>query len=121
MTRALVDSGGHVLAGSDVPGWFMLPPYTLHRELENLVAAGLSPFQALVAATRDAAQFFGAQDSMGTIAPGKRADLVLLDANPLAAIGNTQRINGVVLGGRWFARPELDRELDRIAQRVSTF
>ena len=69
--------------------------------LASYVAAGLTPYQALEAATRNPAEFLGALKEWGTIEPGKRADLVLLAANPLEEITNTQRIEAVSLGGRW--------------------
>jgi imidazolonepropionase-like amidohydrolase len=86
--------------------------FSLHWELELLVGAGLTPYDALVAATRDPAEFLGREDA-GTIAVGKRADLVVLDGNPLDDIRNTRHIRGVVAGGRWFDRTVLDAMLER--------
>ena len=108
LTKAISDAGGRIMAGSDTPEWFHVYGFALHRELEELVAAGLTPLQALAAATTTPARFFGAADDWGTIAPGMRADLVLLDADPLADIRNTQRIRAVAVGGRWLERAELD-------------
>ena len=109
LTKAIHDSGGKILAGSDSPEWLMAYGWTLHRELEHLVEAGLTPYQALAAATRNPAEFLGATAEWGTVAPGRRADLVLLSANPLRDIRNTTRIDAVALGGRWLERAELDR------------
>jgi imidazolonepropionase-like amidohydrolase len=75
------------------------------------VQAGLTPYQALRAATTNPAEFLKQRDQWGTVEPGRRADLVLLSANPLADIRNTGKIEGVVLGGRWLDRAELDRML----------
>jgi imidazolonepropionase-like amidohydrolase len=119
LAKAIVDSGGKVLAGSDSPDWFMVYGWTLHREMESLVAAGLTPYQALAAATRNPAEYFGALGEWGTIEPGKRADLVLLSANPLASIRNTTRIEGVSLGGRWFDRAELDAMIRAASARIN--
>src|SRR5688500_3015326 len=119
LAKAIVDSGGKVLAGSDSPEWFMVYGWTLHREMETLVAAGLTPYQALAAATRNPAEYFGALDEWGTIEPGKRADLVLLSANPLASIRNTTRIEGVSLGGRWLTRAELDAMIRDASARIN--
>lgn len=101
LIRAIVDSGGHIMAGSDAPGGLMGYGWTLHRELETLVAAGLSPYDALATATTEPARFLGASNSWGSIRVGQRADLVLLDADPLANIRNTTKINRVAIGGRW--------------------
>jgi imidazolonepropionase-like amidohydrolase len=111
MVKAIADAGGKILAGSDAPEWFLGYGFTLHREIENLVHAGLSPYQALAAATRNPAEFLHALAEWGTIEPGKRADLVLLDANPLEDIRNTTRIEGVAIGGRWLDRAQLQQML----------
>ena len=118
LVKAIVDSGGRVLAGSDTPEWFHVYGWALHRELQAFVAAGLTPWQALETATRNPAEFLGAGAEWGTIAPGKRADLVLLAADPLADIRNTTRIEGVSSGGRWMAKPELERLLRTAVTRI---
>lgn len=107
IVKTIADKSGKILAGSDAPEWFLGYGFTLHRELETLVEAGLSPYQALAAATRNPAEFLHALSEWGTIEIGKRADLVLLSANPLDDIRNTTKIAGVCLGGRWFEQPEL--------------
>jgi imidazolonepropionase-like amidohydrolase len=117
LVKAIHDAGGKILAGSDTPEWLLLYGYTLHRELRALNEAGLSPYATLAAATRNPAEFFGTLQTTGTIERGKRADLVLLEANPLTSIANTERRAGVMLKGRWFAQSELDRALDEIAPR----
>jgi imidazolonepropionase-like amidohydrolase len=104
------------LAGSDAPEWFLGYGFTLHRELESLVEAGLTPYQALSAATRNPAEFLHALSEWGTIEPNKRADLVLLSANPLEDIRNTTKIEGVAIGGRWLTRSDL-QQLIRAAMR----
>jgi hypothetical protein len=109
LVKAIQDSGGKLLAGSDTPEWFHVYGWGLHRELEALVAAGLTPFQALAAGSRNAAEYVGGMAEWGTIEPGKRADLVLLEANPLADIRNVGRIQAVAVGGRLLTRDELDR------------
>jgi imidazolonepropionase-like amidohydrolase len=119
LVEAIADSGGRVLAGSDTPEWFHVYGWGLHRELAALVAAGLTPYQALEAATRNPAEFLGAAAEWGTIEPGKRADLVLLSANPLDDIRNTGRIEAVSVGGRWLDRPTLDRMIRTAAERLS--
>jgi imidazolonepropionase-like amidohydrolase len=94
-------AGVLVLAGSDMP-FALYPGDALHRELQNLVYhAGFTPQQALAAATENPARSLGLQDSLGSIAVGKIADLVLLDANPLADIANVRSVNRVMRAGRW--------------------
>jgi Amidohydrolase family len=119
LAKAIVDSGGKILAGSDSPDWFMVYGWTMHRELESFVAAGLTPYQALVTATRNPAEYFGGLREWGTIEVGKRADLVLLGANPLDDIRNTTRIEGVAIGGKWLPRAELDRMIAAASERIN--
>ena len=111
IAKAISDSGGKLLVGSDAPDLLMVYGWTYHRELESLVRAGLTPYQALVAGTRNAAEFFGGLAEWGTVQVGKRADLVLLAANPLENISNSTRIEAVAIGGRWLDRRELDQML----------
>jgi imidazolonepropionase-like amidohydrolase len=107
-------AGVRFIAGTDTANPYVFPGFSLHEELALLVRAGFTPMQALQSATRDAAAYLGLLDSVGTIEKGKTADLVLLDANPLAEIGNTRKISAVVLGGRLISRPELDQMLSDV-------
>ena len=100
IVRLLHEAGVPFLAGTDLSNPYIYPGFSLHDELANLVTAGFTPAEALRAATYDPARYFAATDSLGTVAEGKVADLVVLDANPLADIRNTQRIFAVVLNGR---------------------
>jgi imidazolonepropionase-like amidohydrolase len=111
VTGKLHQAGIPILAGSDAGVTFSLHGFSLHEEMELLVESGLKPEDALQAATSDAARFLGAADSLGTIAPGKKADLVLLDGDPLADISNTRRIHAVVINGRLLTRADLDHLL----------
>lgn len=117
LVTAIHDAGGKIMAGSDTPEWLLLYGYTLHRELRTLNEAGLSNYVTLAAATRNPAEFFGTLKSTGTVAKGKRADLVLLEANPLDEIANTERRAGVMLKGRWFPQAEMNKWLNEIAPR----
>jgi imidazolonepropionase-like amidohydrolase len=90
---------------------FQVPGISLHEELLRLVEAGLTPLSALQAATIHPARVLGLADALGTVEAGKLADLVLLDADPLADIRNTRRIRAVVANGRLFRRQDLDRLL----------
>jgi imidazolonepropionase-like amidohydrolase len=118
LVKAISDSGGKIMAGSDTPEWFFGYGWTIHRELESLVAAGLTPYQALAAGTRNPAEFVRASKEWGTIEKGKRADLLLLEANPLEDIRNTVRIEAVSVGGRWLDRAERARMIDEAAKRL---
>ena len=104
--------GVRILAGSDSgANEYSFPGFSLHDELAELVAAGLTPMEALQTATLNAAQYLGITDAFGTIETGKTADLVLLDANPLSDITNTRKIAAVIVGGRLIEKPELQRML----------
>ena len=109
MVRLMRDAGVSILAGSD------LEPHggSLHQELELLVDAGLSPAEAIAAATSEATAFLGLTDELGTVEAGKRADLVLLDSDPLADITNTRRIAAVIVGGVFLNRTDLNLALSK--------
>jgi imidazolonepropionase-like amidohydrolase len=118
LVKSIADSGGRIMAGSDTPEWFFGYGWTLHRELESLVAAGLTPYQALAAATRNPAEFLRASKEWGTIEAGKRADLMLITGNPLEDIRNTARIEGVAVGGRWLDAAERERMIRMATERL---
>jgi imidazolonepropionase-like amidohydrolase len=102
LVGAMHRAGVHIMPGTDAPLRNSPPGFGLHEELTYFVRAGFSPFEALRAATLEPAQFLGVTDSLGTVGPGKLADLVLLDANPIADIANLRRISAVVANGRFF-------------------
>ena len=116
LTRMLHSAGVRLLVGTDTPNPFVIPGFSLHEELQNFVAAGFTPSAALAAATRDAAQFLGDLEEWGTLESGKRANLLLLDADPSGSIENLRQITGVMVGGRWLPREELDRMLESLRQ-----
>jgi imidazolonepropionase-like amidohydrolase len=104
------------MAGTDSTAPNLVPGFALHDTIADLVQAGLTPMQALQAATSKPAEFLNRSNEQGTIAPGQRADLVLLDANPLANIHNTQKIHAVILKGKYIDRAALDALLAHAAQ-----
>ena len=116
IVNALHRAGARILAGTDSPMPLVYPGFSLHTELELLVESGLSPADAIRTATSWPAEFLGVSESSGSIAVGKRADLLLLDGNPLRRISNTQRIRAVVLDGRLLRRPDLDALLEGAAR-----
>lgn len=119
LVRAFVDAGIPVLPGTDttVPG--MVAGSAIHDELEALARAGLTNEQILTAATRLSAQWLGVEANRGTVEPGKRADLLLLDADPLADVSNARKIAAVIASGRYLARAELDRKMENLARRYA--
>jgi imidazolonepropionase-like amidohydrolase len=111
LTQKMHRSGILFLAGTDSPNPSILPGFALHDELKLLVSAGFSPMEALQTATLNPARYLGREKDLGTIETGKLADLVLLDANPLDDISNTQKIRAVIVNGRYLNRETLDAML----------
>lgn len=116
--KALVSSmhkaGVKLLAGTDAESTYSFPGFSLHDEMALLVEAGLSPMEALQTATRNSAEFLGREKDLGTVETGKLADLVLLDADPLKDIKNTEKIAAVVTGGKLLTRQALDKMLAEV-------
>ena len=112
--KALDDADAGVLLGADTPQIMQVPGWATHGELKALVASGLSPYRALRAGTINVAQFFGTTDRTGTVAAGKEASLVLVDANPLDDVANMAKISGVMVRGRWITAAERDQMLAKL-------
>ena len=108
LIKSLVDVGAGLVLGSDAPQIFNVPGFSTLQELEALVKAGLTPYQALEAGTVNPARYFGLEAAFGTIEVGKRADLVLLNANPLENISNVKLQSGVMVAGRWMSSEEIE-------------
>jgi imidazolonepropionase-like amidohydrolase len=111
LVGAMHRAGVPILAGTDVLNPYCFPGFSIHNELEWLVKAGLSPMEALQTATLNPARYMGRLKDLGTVEQGKLADLVLLDANPLENISNTQKIAAVVTGGKYFPQHRLQKLL----------
>ncbi len=118
LTHEAYRAGVRVMVGTDAGDSFILPGAGVHDELGELVKAGLTPAEALRAATLAGAQYFDRTAEFGTVRAGRYADLVLLDANPLAEIGNSRRIHAVVLNGKVFTRSALDSMLASVEVAV---
>ncbi len=112
---ALHRGGANILLGTDTPNQFVVPGFSLHEELRNLVDAGLNPYEAIRAATSDAAASLKSADRWGTVKIGARADLILTTANPLEDVRNVSRRAGVMVRGRWLTEEELQASLWRLA------
>ena len=107
LAGALARAGVPMLAGTDLPNAVLVPGHSLHDELAALLEAGLTRYQALVAATSAPPKFFHQEAEWGTVAPGKRAMLLLVDANPLDDLHTLAAPAGVLLGDRWLDRDQL--------------
>jgi len=112
VSRLMKQNGVKMMTGSDFSGdmsiW-LVPGISLHQEFRELASAGFSPLEVLQMATRDPAEFLGRQSSLGSVEEGKDADLVVLDANPVADVANLDRIRAVVLKGRYLSSAALDK------------
>jgi imidazolonepropionase-like amidohydrolase len=114
VVKALHDAGAKLLVGPDSPQLFLVPGFGTHREMAAMAEAGLTPYAVLQAATRNAAEYLGTPGEFGSIESGRRADLLLLDANPLQSVANCSRVAGVMVRGRWLPKAELDKMLSEI-------
>jgi imidazolonepropionase-like amidohydrolase len=113
LIKACQQNGVGLLLGSDAPQVFNVPGFSLHHELRYMVDAGLSPYQALMSGTANVGKYFSRPD-IGVIKVGAVSDLVLLSANPLLDINNTQKIEGVMLGNHWLSKEYIQAELKKL-------
>jgi imidazolonepropionase-like amidohydrolase len=120
LIKAIYDAGGRIMTGSDTPEFLWLYGFGMHHEMKALKDAGLSSYAVLEAATKNPSMFLGTIDTVGTIEKGKRADLVMLNANPLADISATENREGVMLKGKWYPQGSLNGWLDEAARVIST-
>ena len=116
LVRALHDAGAGVLIGTDTPNPFVVPGFSLHEELANYEAAGIDRTRILELATREAARFLGTFEEAGTVEAGKRADLLLLDADPRESLATVRRPVGVMAAGRWLSAGAIAELLAEIAE-----
>jgi imidazolonepropionase-like amidohydrolase len=116
MLKALHDAGAKIALGTDSPQVFSVPGFSIHRELAAMIDCGLTPFQVLQSGTRNVAEYFGTLKETGTVETGKRADLILLEANPLQNVAHVVRRAGVVVNGRWLPESEIQGLLEKFAR-----
>ncbi len=112
LIRAMEDGGVPILVGTDNTNPFVVPGFSIHDEISALVDAGLTPYEAISGATRLSSEFL--RDDGGTILAGKRADLLLLERNPLDDVANLRTLDGIVLRGRWINKQDLDAKLAQV-------
>jgi imidazolonepropionase-like amidohydrolase len=118
-TGHLHKAGAKLLLGSDTPNPFVVPGFSIHRELQNFIETGMSPYEAIKTGTYNAAECLGELDKFGTIQIGKQADLILLKDNPLEDVANITRRCGVMVRGQWFSEDVLQDMLKKIASSYS--
>jgi imidazolonepropionase-like amidohydrolase len=111
LLKALSDAGAKVMLGSDAPQLFSVPGFSVQREMETWASIGISPFRILRAGTTAVADYLNDSANSGTVSVGKRADLLLLDANPLSDVRNVARKAGVMVNGRWLPWSEIEKRL----------
>jgi imidazolonepropionase-like amidohydrolase len=97
----LYDNGITILSGTDIPNFDLVPGSSLHHELEILVEAGIPPLEVIKIATRNGAQALGIEEDVGTVEPGKQADMIILSDNPVGEISNTKKIEAVINNGQF--------------------
>ncbi|HJZ72398.1 MAG TPA: amidohydrolase family protein [Vicinamibacterales bacterium] len=118
LARQLHDAGARLILGTDFSNPYVVPGFSIHEELGFLVMAGLTPYDAIRMGTVNAAAYLG--DDFGEVAPGKRADLILTQANPLDDVRNVSRREGVMLRGHWYPEAELQRALEGWVDRFDS-
>src|SRR5258708_31752115 len=106
------DAGVPLLIGTDTPHAFVVPGFAVHDEIQFFVNAGLTPYEAISAATVNVGKFLSKPKTIGIVAPGAQADLILLKDNPLDDVKNLARTAGVMYHGRWLSHEDLQRGLD---------
>ncbi|HMT44504.1 MAG TPA: amidohydrolase family protein, partial [Chakrabartia sp.] len=118
MAKLFEKAGVKMMAGTDFGGQWIVPGRSLHREFDLLAGAGLSPLTILQMTTLNAARYLNREAEMGSVEPGKQADLVLLSANPVMTANNLHSISAVVRNGRYLDRKQLDALIARAAAQL---
>ncbi len=113
--KALNEGGVRILLGTDAPQQFSVPGFSIHREMAHMVKCGFTPYQVIQSGTKNVGDYFKSKDNFGTIEVGKRADLILVEGNPLKDVASISKRAGVMLRGRWLPESEIRKRLDEIA------
>jgi imidazolonepropionase-like amidohydrolase len=119
LLMALHEAGALIALGSDAPQFFNVPGFSIHHEMAMMAAAGMTPYEVLETGTRLPAEYFGTPEAFGTVEPGRRADLILLEADPLADLENVKARAGVMAAGRWLSEEDIQARLETIAANVA--
>jgi len=117
LLKILANNNANIVTGTDTQNEYVVPGFSLHKELAIWQEAGLTPYQILLASTRNSAEMLGYESRLGTIEKDKDADLVLLKNNPLEDIKNTKSIVGVMTKGSWHSKAELNSLLDEVVAK----
>ena len=115
LLKAMNEHDVNILMGTDAPQLFSVPGFSIHRELEEMVAAEMSPYEIIKSGTYNVGQYFSNEDDFGTIAEGQRADLILVNENPLEDVGHIRNHSGVMVQGKWLSKEEIDKQLEKIS------
>ena len=115
LLKALHDGGVGILFGTDAPQVFSVPGFSIHREMRLMAEAGMTPYEILRSGTRTIGEYFKSKDTFGAIAVNQRADLILLDADPLKDVAHVARRSGVMVRGRWLPEREIQERLEKLA------
>jgi len=117
--KALHDAGVRILLGSDAPQQYSVPGFSIHREMALMRDSGMTPFEIIRSGTKSVGDYFKDKDQFGTIEAGKRADLILINGDPLKDILNVANRAGVMVRGRWLPEGEIQKKLESIAASYS--
>lgn len=119
LLAALNDAGVRILLGTDSPQIFSIPGFSIHREMVAMVQAGMTPYEVLASGTKSVGEYFQRHDAFGTVAVGRRADLILVNTNPLRDVRHVADRAGVMVRGRWLPETEIQERLERIAEGLA--
>jgi imidazolonepropionase-like amidohydrolase len=118
--KSLHEGGVRILLGTDAPQQFSVPGFSIHREMAFMVKCGFTPYQIIQSGTKNVGDYFKSKDDFGTVEVGKRADLILVQGNPLKDVANIAKSAGVMVRGQWMPEAEIRGKLDEIAASLRT-